>query len=120
MLQCHNVGMCACVYIWLDCCVSLYCKIGLSSVSFLLSWVGQDGEPVKVGVAMTDMSTGLYAYGAILAALMVQQRTGKGQKIDCNLLSTQVPTHVRTYVCTYIGEGGWWVEVWLYIVSIPV
>ena len=83
------------IHIWLDCCVSLYCKIGLSSVPFLLTWVGQDGEPVKVGVAMTDMSTGLYAYGAILAALMVQQRTGKGQKIDCNLLSTQV--HVRTY-----------------------
>ena len=86
--------------------MSLYCKIGLSSVSFLLSWVGQDGEPVKVGVAMTDMSTGLYAYGAILAALMVQQRTGKGQKIDCNLLSTQVQ-YTRTYICTYIGGGGW-------------
>ena len=43
-----------------------------------------------MGVAMTDMSTGLYAYGAILAALMVQRQTGRGQKIDCDLLSTQV------------------------------
>ena len=99
MPQCGDVY----IRMWLDCCVSLYCKISLSSVPFLLTWVGQDGEPVKVGVAMTDMSTGLYAYGAILTALMVQQRTGKGQKIDCNLLSTQV----RMYVRTYIYRRGW-------------
>ncbi|XP_022080143.1 succinate--hydroxymethylglutarate CoA-transferase-like [Acanthaster planci] len=50
----------------------------------------EDGEPVRVGVAMTDLSTGLFAYGAILAALLHRERTGLGQKIDCNLLSTQV------------------------------
>ena len=50
----------------------------------------QDGAPCKVGVAMTDLATGLYAHGAIMAALLERQRTGKGQKIDCNLLSTQV------------------------------
>ena len=72
-------------------------------VRFLLTWTGQDGEPVKVGVAMTDMSTGLYAYGAILAALMVQQRTGKGQKIDCDLLSTQVGRDGWSY-CKYTGR----------------
>ena len=93
--------------------MSLYCKISLSSVPFLLTWVGQDGEPVKVGVAMTDMSTGLYAYGAILTALMVQQRTGKGQKIDCNLLSTQV----RMYVRTYIHRRGWVVGGGMAVVS---
>ncbi|ELT92978.1 hypothetical protein CAPTEDRAFT_150820 [Capitella teleta] len=51
-----------------------------------------DGEPCRVGVAMTDLSTGLYAYGAILAALLNKQKTGIGQHIDCNLLSTQVAT----------------------------
>lgn len=50
----------------------------------------QDGEPCKVGVAMTDLSTGLYAHGAILAAVLQRQITGKGQHIDCNLFSTQV------------------------------
>lgn len=50
----------------------------------------EDGEPCKVGVAMTDLSTGLYAHGAIMAALLQRDKTGKGQKIDCNLLSTQV------------------------------
>ncbi|CAL1297287.1 unnamed protein product [Larinioides sclopetarius] len=50
----------------------------------------EDGEPCKVGVAMTDLSTGLYAHGAIMAALLQRLKTGKGQKIDCDLLSTQV------------------------------
>ncbi|CAB0014851.1 unnamed protein product [Nesidiocoris tenuis] len=48
------------------------------------------GDPVKVGVAVTDLATGLYAHGAILAALLHRTNTGKGQKIDVNLLSTQV------------------------------
>ncbi|XP_038076832.1 succinate--hydroxymethylglutarate CoA-transferase-like [Patiria miniata] len=50
----------------------------------------EDGDPVRVGVAMTDLSTGLFAHGAIMAALLHRERTGQGQKIDCNLLSTQV------------------------------
>ncbi|XP_071488142.1 succinyl-CoA:glutarate CoA-transferase-like [Diadema antillarum] len=50
----------------------------------------QEGDPCKVGVAMTDLSTGLYAKGAILAALLHRMKTGEGQRIDANLLSTQV------------------------------
>ncbi|XP_059473591.1 succinate--hydroxymethylglutarate CoA-transferase [Neocloeon triangulifer] len=50
----------------------------------------RDGDPCKVGVAMTDIATGLYAHGAILAALLQKKVTGRGQKIDVNLLSTQV------------------------------
>ncbi|KAJ1520273.1 hypothetical protein ONE63_004475 [Megalurothrips usitatus] len=49
-----------------------------------------DGEPCKVGVALTDIMTGLYAHGAIMAALLQRSKTGIGQKIDANLLSTQV------------------------------
>ncbi|PIK47138.1 putative succinate--hydroxymethylglutarate CoA-transferase-like [Apostichopus japonicus] len=50
----------------------------------------EDGEPCAVGIAITDLSTGLFAKGAILAALYQREKTGLGQKIDCNLLSTQV------------------------------
>lgn len=50
----------------------------------------EDGEPCRVGVSMTDIATGLYAHGAILASILERRRTGKGQKIDCNLLDTQV------------------------------
>ena len=50
----------------------------------------ETGDPCRVGVAVTDISTGLFAHGAILAALWNREQTGRGQKIDCNLLSTQV------------------------------
>lgn len=49
-----------------------------------------NGPPCKVGVAVTDVATGLYAHGAILAALLSRQRTGRGVWIDCNLLETQI------------------------------
>lgn len=44
----------------------------------------------QVGVASTDIATGLYAHGAIMAALISRQQTGKGVWIDCNLFETQV------------------------------
>lgn len=61
----------------------------------LMSITGHpDGEPgsgpLKVGVALTDVLTGLYAGNAILAALMHVSRTGAGQHIDIALLDVQV------------------------------
>ena len=44
------------------------------------------GGPLRVGVALTDLFTGVYASTAILAALEVRHRTGKGQHIDMALL----------------------------------
>lgn len=49
-----------------------------------------DRPPCKVGVAATDIATGLYAHGAIMAALLSRQNTGKGAWIDCNLFETQI------------------------------
>ncbi|XP_009067747.1 PREDICTED: succinate--hydroxymethylglutarate CoA-transferase, partial [Acanthisitta chloris] len=68
-----------------------------AAVSGLMHITGhEDGEPVRPGVAMTDLATGLYTYGAIMAGLLQRYKTGKGLHIDCNLLSTQVAclTHV--------------------------
>ena len=45
---------------------------------------------MKVGLPMTDLSTALYAHGAVMAALLNRHRTGNGQKLQCNLLQTQV------------------------------
>lgn len=65
-----------------------------------------DGPPCKVGVAVTDISTGLYAHGSILAALLSRQQTGKGVWIDVNLFETQVSgsqartISPRSNVCT--------------------
>lgn len=67
-----------------------------ASLGGLLHITGpENGEPVKVGVAMTDLATGLYAHGAIMAALIKRAKTGQGQKIDCNLLSTQISTLIN-------------------------
>ena len=54
----------------------------------------QGGDPVRVGVAMTDLTTGLYAYGSVMAAILEREKTGLGQKVDCNLISSQVKSRL--------------------------
>jgi formyl-CoA transferase len=49
-----------------------------------------EGPPIKVGVAIVDITAGLYASIAILAALQERQRSSEGQYIDLALLDTQV------------------------------
>ncbi len=63
----------------------------LSAVGGLMGITGErDGPPCKVGVAITDVLTGVYASGAITAALLWRERSGRGQFIDCSLLDAQV------------------------------
>lgn len=50
------------------------------------------GEPMKVGVALADILTGLYATVAILAALNERRRSSQGQHIDLALLDVQIAT----------------------------
>jgi crotonobetainyl-CoA:carnitine CoA-transferase CaiB-like acyl-CoA transferase len=49
-----------------------------------------DGEPMKVGVAISDITTGLFASNAILTALHHRSNTGQGQSIDVALLDAQI------------------------------
>jgi len=49
-----------------------------------------DRPPAKVGVACTDIWAGLYSHGAIMAAILSRQETGKGVWIDCNLFESQL------------------------------
>lgn len=49
-----------------------------------------DGAPVRPGLGMTDMATGLYTHGAIVSALYRRDRTGKGQHISSSLFETQI------------------------------
>ena len=59
----------------------------------LMSITGDpDGEPMKVGVAVADIFTGLYAAVAILAALNERRSSDKGQHIDLALLDVQIAT----------------------------
>lgn len=50
----------------------------------------RDGQPVRPGLGMINMCTGLYMHGAILAALEARRRTGRGQKLDASLFETQI------------------------------
>jgi crotonobetainyl-CoA:carnitine CoA-transferase CaiB-like acyl-CoA transferase len=57
----------------------------------LMSITGEKGgEPQKVGVAVTDLMTGVYATTAILAALYERNTTGRGRYIDASLFDVQV------------------------------
>lgn len=57
----------------------------------LMSITGEsDGQPMKVGVAIVDITAGLFAATAILAALHEREKSGEGQYIDVALLDSQV------------------------------
>ena len=59
----------------------------IQGMAGLMSVTGEPGgQPQKVGVAVTDIFTGVYAATAILAALLQRGRTGQGQHIDMSLL----------------------------------
>ena len=56
-----------------------------------MSITGEEhGGPLRAGVAMADLSTGMYATVSILMALRHAERTGEGQQIDVSLLDTQI------------------------------
>lgn len=63
-----------------------------------------EGEPMKVGVAIADVTAGLYAANAIQAALLARSRTGQGQAIDISLLDTQV-TWLANVASNYLVSG---------------
>ncbi|MDT7951898.1 MAG: CaiB/BaiF CoA-transferase family protein [Acetobacteraceae bacterium] len=75
----------------------------------LMSITGKrDGEPgagpQKVGVAVTDVLTGLYATTAILAALAHRERTGVGQHIDLALLDVGIAS-LANQTMNYLQSG---------------
>lgn len=61
----------------------------VQAMSGLMSVTGPSpDEPTKVGVALLDIITGLHATTGILAALRHRDRTGEGQRVEVNLLSS--------------------------------
>jgi crotonobetainyl-CoA:carnitine CoA-transferase CaiB-like acyl-CoA transferase len=63
-----------------------------------------DGEPQKVGVAVSDLFTGLYGAIAIEAALIERERTGRGQHIDLALLDT-MGAMLANQAMNYLASG---------------
>ncbi len=67
-----------------------------------------EGEPYKVGVAIADITTGLFAATAILAALHERRQSGRGQAIDVALLDAQVAWLAnvgQNYLATGVTPG---------------
>lgn len=62
------------------------------------------GEPMKVGVAIVDIFTGMYASTAVLAALTYREQTGEGQHIDLALFDVQVAT-LANQAMNYLISG---------------
>ena len=77
----------------------------IQAMGGLMSVTGAvDGEPMKTGVALADVMTGLYATIGILAALTHRDRTGEGQHIDLALLDVQVAT-MANQAMNYLTSG---------------
>jgi crotonobetainyl-CoA:carnitine CoA-transferase CaiB-like acyl-CoA transferase len=71
----------------------------------LMSVTGEpDGPPMKVGVAIADLLTGMYASTAVLAALAWRERSGRGQRVDLALLDVQVAT-LANQAAGYLASG---------------
>lgn len=68
----------------------------LQAVGGLMSVTGPaPGQPVKTGVALVDVLTGLHAAVGVLAALRHRDATGEGQHVEVNLLSTLLSSMVN-------------------------
>ena len=77
----------------------------IQGMSGLMSVTGDpNGQPQKVGVAVTDIFTGLYASNAILAALHQRAATGTGQHIDMALMDVAVAV-MANQAMNYLATG---------------
>ncbi|HWC02376.1 MAG TPA: CoA transferase [Methylomirabilota bacterium] len=77
----------------------------------LMSITGEaGGPPVKVGVALIDAITALYAHGAVLAALRHRDRTGQGQYLELSLLECGIAGLINAATAYLVGgevQGRW-------------
>ena len=78
----------------------------IQGVSGLMSVTGfEDGPPVRVGIPIADLLTGLYGAYGVLAALQARERTGRGQIVNTSLLEAMVGT-MGFQAVRYLNGGG--------------
>jgi crotonobetainyl-CoA:carnitine CoA-transferase CaiB-like acyl-CoA transferase len=71
----------------------------------LMSITGEaDGDPVRTGTSVVDLTTGANAVQGILAALFVRERTGQGQRVDVSLLGSVV-SWLTYHAVAYFASG---------------
>jgi succinate--hydroxymethylglutarate CoA-transferase len=77
----------------------------LQAESGLMSITGEaDGDPMKLGVAIVDLCTGMYALSSVLAALQARYRTGKGQYVEVSLYDTGISL-LANVAANYLASG---------------
>ncbi len=77
----------------------------IQGMSGFMSLTGEaDGDPMKMGVSISDLSCGLYSTIAIQSALLMRARTGKGQHIDMSLLDCSVSL-LANQAMSYFATG---------------
>jgi formyl-CoA transferase len=65
--------------------------IMVQALSGVMSFTGEpDGVPMKVGVAISDITAGIFASNSIMAALLARERTGRGDRIDVALFDSTI------------------------------
>jgi formyl-CoA transferase len=77
----------------------------LQGMSGLMSITGEpDGDPVKVGIPITDLAAALFSTYAVLSAYIARERSGEGQYIDVSLLESAVALGIWES-SGYLGAG---------------
>ena len=77
----------------------------MQGISGLMSITGEpDGEPQKIGIAVTDIGAGMWSAFAIMAALHHREQHGEGQYIDVSMMDAQVAW--LTYQAAYFFANG--------------
>ena len=83
----------------------------MQGMTGLMSITGEpDGPPMKVGVALIDVITALYAHGAILAALHHRERTREGQYLELSLMECGIAALINAataYLVSGEVQGRW-------------
>ena len=78
-------------------------RLLVQSEAGVLSVTGTEEAPSKVGISITDIGTGLYAYAAILAALYERERTGAGRRIEVTMFEAMVEWMSHPLYYTHFG-----------------
>ena len=78
--------------------------ITLQAMAGLMSTTGEiGGSPLRIGISLVDITTGLYVFSGVLAALYNRERTGEGQRVHVSMLKSAVSL-LANYVPGVLGH----------------
>lgn len=77
----------------------------LQAFSGLMAVNGEEqGGPLRIGVPVVDMVTGIHAFSGVLLALYERMRSGVGQRVDCSLLDTSIGL-LHPHSANWLADG---------------